>query len=197
VGFESVSGDVNRTDDDIMREAAGARPAAFAELFERHHGRLYGYLRKLTGTTDGAHDLTQETFLIAFRSRGSYRPKGRFPAWLYRIATNLARARIRRTVRERTVPESAPPLTPADGAAPVHGPAEEAQAAETRRIVEDAMMRLSDDEREVVLLRHFQGLRFREVAAALDINENTAKSRMRYALDKLANMLKPQEKELQ
>jgi RNA polymerase sigma-70 factor (ECF subfamily) len=177
-----------------MREAAGARPAAFAELFERHHGRVYGYLRKLVGSRDGAHDLTQETFLLAFRSRESYRQKGRFQAWLYRIATNLARSRLRRRTREHDRLAGAPPS--ADRTARTPDPVDAAQADETRRIVEDAIVRLSTEEREVLLLRHFQGLRFREVAETLDINENTAKSRMRYALDKLANMLRPHEKEL-
>lgn len=180
-----------------MREAAGARPAAFAELFERHHGRVYGYLRKLVGSRDGAHDLTQETFLLAFKSRGSYRHEGRFQAWLYRIATNLARSRIRRMSREHKASEGAPFSSASDAeAADAPGPPEAAQAAETRRIVEEALARLPVDEREVVLLRHFQGLRFREVAQTLGINENTAKSRMRYALGKLERMLKPHEKEL-
>ena len=65
----------------------------------------------------------------------------------------------------------------APAAADASGPGDAAQAAETRRIVEQALARLSVEQREVVLLRHFQGLRFREVAETLGINENTAKSR--------------------
>ena len=76
-----MSGDV-RNDDQIMREAAGGNPAAFGELFDRHHARIWGYLRKLTGTADAAHDLAQETFLLAFRSREAYEPRGLFEAWI-------------------------------------------------------------------------------------------------------------------
>jgi len=185
--------DPARSDDDIMREAAGARPVAFAEVYERHHAALYGYLRKLVGTTDGAHDLTQETFLLAFKSRGSYRGRGAFQAWLYRIATNLARGRFRRATREPGGAGTDVAVEAADD----DGPVELAQVAETRRTVEAALRRLPMDQREVVLLRHFQELRFRDIAKTLDISESTAKSRLRYALEKLANMLRPLEKELQ
>ena len=185
--------DPARSDDDIMREAAGARPVAFAEIYERHHAALYGYLRKLVGTSDGAHDLTQETFLLAFKSRGSYRGKGAFQAWLYRIATNLARGRFRAAAREPGTAAGDVNSEPADD----DGPVASAEAAETRRAVEAALRRLPMDQREVVLLRHFQGLRFRDIARTLDISESTAKSRLRYALEKLADMLRPLERELQ
>jgi RNA polymerase sigma-70 factor (ECF subfamily) len=185
------------SDDDIMREAAGSRPAAFAEIFERYHGRIYGYLRKLVGTSDGAHDLTQETFVLAFRSRDTYRPRGRFQAWLYRIATNLARGRFQEIERERMECESAPLSAVPDPGVSAAGPSDALESAETRRIVATAIARLSLEEREVVLLRHFEGLRFTEIAAMLGISESTVKSRMRYALEKLENILHPLKRELQ
>ena len=191
-----MSGDLKPSDDDIMRDAAGSRPAAFAEIFERYHGSVYGYLRRLIGTSDGAHDLTQETFVLAFRSRDTYRPRGRFRAWLYRIATNLARARFREIEREHTGSESAPLSTLADPKT-VAGPEDVLDAAETRWIVSAALARLSLEEREVVLLRHFEDLRFGEIATLLDLSESTVKSRMRYALEKLAGLLQPLKRELQ
>jgi RNA polymerase sigma-70 factor (ECF subfamily) len=182
------------SDDDIMGEAAGSRPAAFAGIFDRYHGAVYGYLKNLVGTSDGAHDLTQETFVLAFRARERYRPRGRFRAWLYRIATNLARERFRRMERERVATGSA---NLSAGLEPAAGPSGTLEAAETRRIVGAALQRLSLEEREVVLLRHFEGLRYGEIAALLDISESTAKSRMRYALGKLAGFLGPLKRELQ
>ncbi len=191
-----MSVDVERSDDQIMREAAGVNPAAFAELFERHHGRVWGYLRKLTGADDAAHDLAQETFLLAFRARATYEPRGYFEAWLYRIATNLARARIKKSGRD---PVSLDGLD-ADGRisepAALVPPAAGMEEDEMRRIVDEALRRLPAEEREVVLLRHYEGLKFREVADALGITESTAKSRMRYAMDKLSNVLRPYRKEL-
>ena len=174
-----------------MAEAAGVNPAAFAELFERHHGRVYGYLRKLTGTSDGAHDLTQETFLLAFRSRATYEARGFFEAWLYRIATNLARARIQRSRCEPTPLDGSDADARAPQLAVEDRPSSALEEADMRRIVEQALGRLSSEEREVVLLRHFEGMKFREVAATLGISESTVKSRMRYAMDKLANVLRP------
>jgi len=191
-----VSGDVIRSDDDVMREAAGVNPAAFATLFDRHYGRVYGYLRKLTGTADGAHDLAQETFLLAFRSRESYEPRGLFEAWLYRIATNLARGRIEKSKRDPvSLDESLADGRALERAAETD-PSAALKEADMRRIVEDAMKRLPAEEREVLVLRHFEGLKFREVASALGISESTAKSRMRYAMDKLSNVLRPYRKEL-
>ncbi len=179
-----------------MAEAAGVNPAAFAELFERHHGRVFGYLRKLTGTDDGARDLAQETFLLAFRSRAAYEPRGLFEAWLYRIATNLARGRFEKSRRDPIPLDGSDADVRAPQLTVREHPGAALEQADMRRIVEQALSRLPEEEREVVLLRHFQGLKFREVADALGITESTAKSRMRYALDKLANVLRPYRKEL-
>jgi RNA polymerase sigma-70 factor (ECF subfamily) len=192
----NVSGDLIRNDDDIMREAAESRPAAFAEIFERHHARVYGYLRKLTGTGDRALDLTQETFLLAFKSRESYEPRGLFQAWLYRIATNLARAQFQRAKLEPELMAGARLDARVRVAADAERPVDGIVAADTRQFVEEALRRLSPEEREVVVLRHFEDLKFREIAETLGISESTAKSRMRYGLDKLANILRPHRKEL-
>jgi RNA polymerase sigma-70 factor (ECF subfamily) len=77
------------------------------------------------------------------------------------------------------------------------GPAAALETAETRKTVRQALQRLSLDEREVVVLRHYQGMRFGEIAELLGASESTVKSRMRYALDKLSNILRPLEKEPQ
>ncbi len=191
-----VSGDVTRSDDDIMRDAAGANPAAFAEVFDRHHGRIYGYLLKLTGTSDGANDLAQETFLLAFRSRATYQARGFLGAWLYRIATNLARARFSKLGHELVSLDGSDPEARAHEPAVECSPSAAMEEADMRQIVEQALGRLAPEERAVVVLRHFEGMKFREVAETLGITESTAKSRMRYAMDKLANILGPYRKEL-
>ena len=188
-----LAGEPARSDDEIMREAADACPAAFSTLFERYHGRVYAYLRRLVGPPGGAeaaHDLTQETFLLAFRSRERYRPKGCFRAWLFRIATNLARMHLRRTREDRR-------LDAAEDPEACHAsPSAVAEALETRSCMAAALERLPDEQREVVLLKVVQALTFREVAEALEISESTAKSRMRYALEKLSSILRPMEREL-
>jgi RNA polymerase sigma-70 factor (ECF subfamily) len=181
---------LTRTDDELMRDAADRNPAAFAGLFERHGRPLHGYLRKLTGNAEAASDLTQEAFLIAFRARFDYRPRGLFAGWLYRIATNLARERIQQSGREGRVMQELVREKSAEGA-PAAGPAQSAEASENRLLVERALARLSIEEREVIVLRHFQGMKFREIASALRENESTVKSRMRYGLEKLALYLKP------
>ena len=167
-----------------MREARSRNPSAFSEIFERYHRRVYGFVRRLSNDASVAHDLTQETFLSAFRARKKYRPKGMLRAWLFRIAANAARTKLRETGREGRKLAESPQLM-----GPPQGPLESMEADERRRFVAEALGRLSIDQREVVLLRNHEEMKFREVAEALGITESTAKSRMRYALEKLANML--------
>ncbi len=175
---------MTRSDDDIMREARSGNPSAFSEIFERYHRRVYGFVRRLSGDASIAHDITQETFLSAFRARKKYRLKGMLRAWLFRIAANAARAKVRTSSREERKLAESPETTEAPP-----GPLEMMEAHERWQFVAAALGRLSVEEREVVLLRNHEDMKFREVAEALGITESTAKSRMRYALEKLVNML--------
>ncbi|MCH7813026.1 MAG: sigma-70 family RNA polymerase sigma factor, partial [Planctomycetes bacterium] len=88
---------------DLIDRAQRRDPQAFDDLVERYGRRLFGYLYRLTGSRDDADDLLQEVFVRLVRTIGSYQHDGRFEGWLFRIATNLARDRIRRIRRAPAV----------------------------------------------------------------------------------------------
>src|SRR5262245_33368522 len=84
---------------DCIRRAQRGDAAAFDLLLELYAGRLFGFLYRLTGSRPDAEDLMQEVFVRLVRTIGAYAHDGRFEAWLFRIASNLVRDRVRRAMR--------------------------------------------------------------------------------------------------
>ena len=162
--------------------------AAFNRLVSERAGDIYALLYRLTEDPEEARDLTQETFLQAFRSVAHFRGDSDLRTWLYRIAVNQARNRWRwwrRRRRDVTVSLDAP--TDADSDAPLSSrlrdarsddPEEAALARERERALVTALRALSRNYREVVVLRDIEGLSYEEVAAALGISVGTVKSRL-------------------
>ena len=162
--------------------------AAFNRLVEERHGDIYALLYRLTEDPEEARDLTQETFLQAFRHLSNFRGDADLRTWLYRIAVNQARNRWRwwkRRRRDRTVSLDAPategsdaPLSaglPGDGG---DDPERQALARERELALHAALKSLGRPYREVIVLRDIEGLSYEEVAAALDLNVGTVKSRL-------------------
>ena len=140
----------------VARAQAGDR-AAFASLVERYQQPLGGYLWRLTGDWELALDLTQDTFVRAYRSISTTRPGLVIRPWLYRIATNLAYDHLRRQRRYTRITRSL---------AGRESPGE-SERIEERELVERALARLRPRERSVLLLCGLEGLTYTETAAAL------------------------------
>lgn len=161
---------------------------AFNRLVEERHGDIYALLYRLTEDPEEARDLTQETFLQAFRHLASFRGDADLRTWLYRIAVNQARNRWRwwkRRRRDRTVSLDAPVAEGMDaplsaGLAGDEGldPERQALAREREVVLHAALQTLSRPYREVIVLRDIEGLSYEEVAATLDLNVGTVKSRL-------------------
>lgn len=173
------------------------------QLVGRFERPLFRFLLQLTGDAHLAEDLFQETFLRLHRARGSYDPAQPLKPYLYRIALNTVHdARARAAARPATVSldqlpsrarqqaadDAGPPLQERITAA-APDPGEDCQRAETRLQVRTALAALPDMEREVVVLRVFEGLTFPEIARVTDTPVATAKSRMLYALRRLRPVL--------
>ena len=162
--------------------------AAFNRLVEERHGDIYALLYRLTEDAEEARDLTQETFLQAFRNIAGFRGDADLKTWLYRIAVNQARNRWRwwkRRRRDRTVSLDAPATTETDaplsaglGDADAADPEQHALARERERALQSALRTLSRAYREIIVLRDIEGLSYEEVALALEINVGTVKSRL-------------------
>jgi RNA polymerase sigma-70 factor (ECF subfamily) len=176
----------------------------FAELVRRYERELYGYLRRYLGRDDLAADVFQNTFLAVFRKIHHYQPGRSARPWLYTVATNQAIDATRRRNR-RADHRGDLPLSGAGGGAngaagghdeagrplleilsdPGPGPVAAAELAELRGQVRDAVDQLPALLRQVVVLSYFQGLRYQEIAEALDIPLGTVKSRLHAAVARL------------
>jgi RNA polymerase sigma factor (sigma-70 family) len=161
-----------------MERIAKGDERAFQLLVERWEEPLFAFLARMLGDAAEAEDLAQETFLRVYAQAGRYRATDRFRSWLFRIAGNLARSRLRRRRVLRWV-RFEPGLhdRAASGPAPDRG----LEREEVQIAVQEALGRLPDRQRQAVVLRRYQGLSYREIADALDTTEAAVESLLQRA----------------
>ena len=165
--------------------------AAFGELAQRWEQPIRRLCERMTGDAHKAQDLAQDVFARIFVRRMEFQPDGKFSTFLWRVALNLCYDELRR--RQRRPEFSLDELDEDDaGALPDGEPSPAARLEERERgeAVRATLQRLPEHYRAVVVLRHYENLKFREIAAVLGIPEGTVKSRMAEALDQLAVLLK-------
>jgi RNA polymerase sigma-70 factor (ECF subfamily) len=169
-------------DDDtaLVERCLGGDTSAFRPLVERYQKVLFTVALRMLGDHADASDAAQTAFVRAYEKLGTYDRSHKFFSWLYRILLNecLNMRRSRRRL-ERIDPT----------AAAADNPHEAAQAAETRAKVQAALVQLPKAYREVVVLRHFAGLSYQEMAETLAIPEKTVKSRLYTARQRLGELL--------
>ncbi len=168
-------------DHDLIGRARRGDIEAFNLLVSRWEKRVFNYLLRLVGDREDAFDLSQETFLKAYQNLGRLEDEARFSTWLFRIAHNEAFSLLRRRRPEGEPPAQLPVETASYGLYP----------AELSLAVRAALARLSEDQREAVLLKVYQGLKFEEMAEVLACPVSTVKSRLYTALDLLKDTLAP------
>ena len=155
---------------------------ALGELFERHHGPLFGFLCKLTGDRTAAEDIAQVVFQRMLKYRHTYRDDGSFAAWMYHLARRCAADHYRRTA---AAPRATDPADFSDHADERPHAAQHAAARDDHALLHAALARLENDEREVLLLARFQELSFAEIAGILECSVGAAKVRAHRALQRL------------
>ena len=166
--------------------AAQRDRAAFAALYRRYVERVYGYCFYLLGDHHDAEDATERTFVAALGAIERYRDEGAtFRSWLFRIAHNQLANALRARGRDRTAPLDALPEMGANE----HDPGRLAGIADDARRLRAAMGRLSDDRRQVVVLRFVDGLTTSEVAAVLGRSAGAVRVLQHRALRDLAEDL--------
>jgi RNA polymerase sigma-70 factor, ECF subfamily len=185
------------SDEQLMLAFKAGDARAFGTLVGRHRAAVYNFILRYVGHRQRAEDLLQETWLKVVRSSTDYEPRARFTTWVYTIARNLCVDSGRKETYRQAESLEAP--TGADGeGAPLaerlpdgRGLSPERAAHNTRLqpLLTAALEALPLEQREVFLLREYQGFSFKEVAEVTRVNENTVKSRMRYALDSLRKRL--------
>jgi len=168
-------------DRDLVVKSRHGSVEAYNLLVSRWEKRVFNYLLRLVRDREDALDLTQETFLKGYQNLAKLDDASRFGPWLFRIAHNEAFSMLRRK-RPEASGETEPEM---DGRTYRMYPIELTLA------VESALARLSDDQREAVVLKVYQGFKFDEMAEILSCPVSTVKSRLYAALDLLKDTLAP------
>lgn len=192
--FGTVASLFSTTDEQAMWRVQMHDDAhAFAQLVRRWEVPIQRLCTRMLGDEHRGEDLTQDTFARLFAKRKDYQPTGKFSTFLWRIALNLCYDELRRMKRRPEAPLEDENFD-ADDALPSFrlldpSPDMLLLRREQGEIVRDAIQQLSEAYRSVVVLRHYENLKFREIADVLGIPEGTVKSRMAEALTQLHRIL--------
>lgn len=160
--------------DAVIIGASVAEPGLFAGIFDRHSGRIHGYLARRVGRDD-ADELLGDVFRIAFQNRGRY-DLGRADAapWLYGIASNLVRQHRRSEERQLRLATRLAGVRIVDSA----GPESDLDTLSDAATAMSAIFELEDGDRDVVLLYAWEDLSYAQIAEALDLPIGTVRSRL-------------------
>ncbi|MBN1589811.1 MAG: sigma-70 family RNA polymerase sigma factor [Pirellulales bacterium] len=163
--------------------------SAFGRLVQKYQDRLYNTLVHLTGNHEDARDLAQEAFVQAFVKLDTFRRSSTFYTWLYRIAMNQTATHYRR----KKTTASLDHVRQTTGREPVEanpGPHERLEQEERRGQVREALARLSDEHRTILVLREIEGCDYETIAGVLDVPVGTVRSRLYRARIQMHNQLK-------
>ena len=176
----------------LMGRTKAGEQAAFDELVQVLRGRAFRQARSLVGSHEDAMDLCQEAFLKTYRSRDSYREDQAFMPWFHRILRNTCFSFLRKKKRITThslsgdsTEDDAEWILPDDGPAP----SAKVEAEERNDAFWTAFAVLSENDREILNLRHFEELSYREISRTLEIPEGTVMSRLYHARRRLREEL--------
>ena len=180
------------SDGEILSEVAGGDVEAYGKLVHRYRGRLYNFVFRFVGDPETAEDIVQETFLRAFRKRTEYKAIANFSTWLFTIAGNLAKSELRRRKRWRlfSVDRDEESDTGLDLPDESFRPDMVTESSITDVQIQRAIDTLSDNYRQVVLLRDVDGLSYQEVSEIVNCPVGTVKSRVSRARMKLQQKLR-------
>ena len=181
------------TDEDLVIAFQSGDIPAFDQLVRRWDRKIQGVIYRLVGNHDEARDLSQEAFLKAYRALGTFKQEARFSSWLYQIAINATRDRLRRR-RRRTDLSLDDVEEKGEASLRDSGPSalDLIESNDLSRAVAAAMAALSEEQREVVILKEYEGLTFPEIAETLDVPLSTVKTRLYRGLGQLRVRLERQ-----
>lgn len=179
----------------IVRARTGDQVAQ-GKLVQLWYKRIYNFGFKFFLDHDMAMEVSQKTFISMCRNFEHLQDPSRFKPWLYKIAVNYCREEMRKKKVNRALPfdlvwnmdaEDSPKWE--SSAQRYDNPERQLQHSELSEILQKALLELSEEQREIVIMKEYEGLKFREIAEVLNISENTVKSRMYYGLDGLKKIL--------
>jgi RNA polymerase sigma-70 factor (ECF subfamily) len=172
---------MNSEDDGaLVRRCLEGEPAAFERLVELYHRPLFNLAYRLLGSREDAQDSTQNAFVKAYEHLASFNQGQRFFSWIYQILRNECLNALRSRRPSAPLPEDL---------AARESPTDPLEQRERRAAVQKALLTLSVEQLEIVLLRHFTELSYDEIATSLGVPVKTVKSRLYAARQRLAVLL--------
>ncbi len=181
------------TDEALMIRFQSGDRSAFAVLVRRHQSPLYNFAMRQLRSTSVAEEVVQDAFVRVVQNAADFKHEARFSTWHYTITRNLCIDQMRKRALRRH-PSLDEPKRAEEGEGPTLGEQtadsranveRSAVSVEIRERVLAAVEQLPDEQREVFLMREVSNLPFKEIAEIVGVPENTVKSRMRYALERL------------
>ena len=181
--------------DRLILQAQSGNEKAFNKLVSLWYKRIYNYAFKYAGSHDMAMDIAQNTFITVHHKIDQLRDVNSFKPWLYRIAINCSHEELRKQKRisgisiDSTLDENGNERQFEIEDDLRYQPDAKLQRQELADLIMASLQTLSEEQRLVVIMKEYEGLKFREIAEALEISENTAKSRLYYGLKHLRSKL--------
>ncbi len=182
--------------DNLIARARQGDKNAQGRLVQLWYKRIYNYSYKFFFDHDLAMEASQKTFISMHKNIAALQDNGKFKSWLYTIAINYCREELRKAKTKRS--QSLHDLRPGEAEDSYRweesrnrheNPERQLRLGELSDLLQKCLTELSGEQREVVIMKEYEGLKFREIAEVLNISENTVKSRMYYALNELKRIL--------
>jgi RNA polymerase sigma-70 factor, ECF subfamily len=182
----------------LVRRCVSGDAAAWQEIVQQYHRRIYNICYRFSGSADDASDLTQEVFIKMYRTLSTYdTSRASFMTWVTTVTRNLLVDHFRKGKYDRITDSlDAAPASQEDGLTladqledKAASPESKMRSQETQKLVHEALRRLSPELREAVILRDLQDLDYKDIAKVLSVPEGTVKSRINRGRTELARLL--------
>lgn len=187
-------------EDLLIKRAQSGDIAAFEALIEAYEQKVFHIAYRMAGNLDDAADMAQEILLKIFRNVGKFKGESKFSTWVYRVATNTCLDELKKAKRKATYSldeefETGEGQLGVEVADTAPTPEQRVEGQEIRDAITEAISRLSEEHRQIIILRDINGLTYEEVADILDCSLGTVKSRISRAREQLRKILS-QDREL-
>lgn len=171
--------------ENIIARARRGDAGAFEQLVETYREQVYRIALRMCGNAADADEAAQEAFLAAWKGLPNFRGDSQFSTWLYQLTTHAAIDLMRREKRQIATED----ITEVSAPDPAPGPQQQAERRETQEAVRDAILQLTPEYRQIVVLRFLEDLSYEEIGAALKLPSGTVKSRLNRAKAQLKDIL--------